>query len=162
MICSKCNTNIPASFKHAIVNNKCPSCGHKILKSDKMEAFRALKTDLSRIELTMDKEESVERIVMFLIDNYVIRPALNRNDPSEDPDEEEDDEDDEGNEDDPDEDPEELIREQIYQEVEKERYGDDEDEEEPDADDRVARLKKKMKNGKKFLKKNVTIQKIGS
>lgn len=165
MICGNCGIEIPAKFKAALKSNACPACEGRIIAD--MEAFNYLKKDLSNIELSLDKSETIERIALYILQNYKIKPLaitkpkkLKRADELEE-DEEYEEEDEEEEDDDPDEDLEELVRDQIYQEVEEEIYGKDEDEEDV-PDDRVARLKKKMKNGKKFLKKNITIQKIGS
>jgi len=74
MICNTCKTEVPSSFEHAIVNNQCPKCGHEIMSVEKMEAFRFLKKDLSKITMSMNAEETMDRIVTHLIYNYQIRP----------------------------------------------------------------------------------------
>ena len=74
MICNTCKTEVPASFEHAIANNQCPKCGSQIMSADKMEAFKYLKKDLGKLPMSMNAEETLDRIVTHLIHNYQIRP----------------------------------------------------------------------------------------
>lgn len=84
MVCDNCNTEFPSSFEYAISINKCPKCGNKIMPGEKLEAYKALKKDLSNIKMTMDPNETIDRIVMHLINNYSIRPVLSRKEDAED------------------------------------------------------------------------------
>lgn len=73
MICENCKTEIPSSFNFAISNNACPKCGNKIINDEeKMRMFQTLKGDLMKLDLAMDKCESVEKIVSFLLNKYII------------------------------------------------------------------------------------------
>ena len=74
MICANCKTEVPPSFEHAIAQNMCPKCGQEIMPGEKLAAFRSLKEELLKLELSLDKNETIERIVMYLIDHYSVLP----------------------------------------------------------------------------------------
>lgn len=72
---NKCSIDVPSSFEFAIMSNKCPKCGFKLLPELAMKTFLDLKARLKEVELVMDPAVNYERIAMFIISNYEVIPA---------------------------------------------------------------------------------------
>ena len=74
MECKRCHLEVPANFEYAIAQNTCPKCGSKLMNELAMKMFLHLKKDLHKVQLIMDPEVNYEKIAMFLVNNYSVRP----------------------------------------------------------------------------------------
>jgi hypothetical protein len=64
MKCCNCQTEIPPSFKRALVINQCPACGDKIMNDSMQELLSELKEALARMP------NDPEGLAGWLLSNY--------------------------------------------------------------------------------------------
>ena len=70
MKCISCDSEISATFKHALAKNECPVCGNEILDEESLVLIKHIKKTLSN-EAAI-REETLHRLALTLISTYEI------------------------------------------------------------------------------------------
>jgi len=73
MKCITCETELLASFKHAIATNQCPACGGSIMDEEAMATIEDVKRTIAS-EIAI-REESAHKLAMALVVKYGINAS---------------------------------------------------------------------------------------
>lgn len=72
MYCASCETEIPATFSHALRANECPACGSSIMDEESLALMEDLKDSISGEAAV--RPETAERLAFMLVTTYEVSP----------------------------------------------------------------------------------------